>query len=133
MRNIIVGAQVSTDGVMQAPGRPTEDPTKGFNFGGRAMSFLDQAGGEEMRRTFKDFDLLLSRKTYEIFAGCWPCQGECAPHGGIAKAFNDAKEFVVSRSGELDTNWKQMDGPNLVTQGAPNSSTRCPPMTWSAR
>ena len=75
MRKIIVGAQVSIDGVMQAPGGPTEDPTKGFKFGGWAMPYFDQVGGEEIDRLFKQkFDLLLGRKTYEIFAS------ESCPH-----------------------------------------------------
>ena len=69
MRKIIVGAQVSIDGVMQAPGGPTEDPTNGFKFGGWAMPYFDQEAGEEIGRLFKNFDLLLGRKTYEIFAG----------------------------------------------------------------
>jgi len=47
MRKLIVGAQVSMDGVMQAPGGPTEDPTRGFKFGGWAMPYFDQAFGEE--------------------------------------------------------------------------------------
>jgi dihydrofolate reductase len=71
MRKIIVGAQVSMDGVMQAPGGPTEDPTKGFKFGGWAMAYfgLGREFGEELDRVFKEkFDLLLGRKTYEIFA-----------------------------------------------------------------
>jgi dihydrofolate reductase len=73
MRKIIVGAQVSMDGVMQAPGGPTEDPTKGFNFGGWAMPYFGQEFGEEINRVFNEkFDLLLGRKTYEIFAGYWP-------------------------------------------------------------
>src|SRR2546423_783647 len=60
MRKIIVGAQVSLDGVMQSPGGPTEDPTKGFKFGGWSMPYFDQAGGEEIMSLFKDkFDLLL--------------------------------------------------------------------------
>ena len=50
MRKIIVGAQVSMDGVMQAPGGPTEDPTKGFKFGGWAMPYFDQEAGEEIDR-----------------------------------------------------------------------------------
>src|SRR5712691_2635633 len=59
MRRIIVGAQVSMDGVMQAPGGPTEDPTKGFKFGGWAMPYFDQEFGEEIDRVFKEeFDLL---------------------------------------------------------------------------
>ena len=49
MRKIIVGAQVSLDGVMQAPGGPTEDPTKGFTFGGWAMPYFDHVFGEEPR------------------------------------------------------------------------------------
>jgi dihydrofolate reductase len=133
MRKIIVGAQVSIDGVMQAPGGPTEDPTKGFKFGGWAMPYFNQEFGEEIDRLFQTFDLLLGRKTYEIFAGYWPYQDEDAPHGGIAKAFNRVKKYVVSGSGEVDTGWagsvllgdiadvkclKQEDGPNLVTQGS---------------
>jgi dihydrofolate reductase len=77
MRKIIVGAQVSMDGVMQAPGGPTEDPTKGFRFGGWAMPYFDQAFGEELDRLFGGkFDLLLGRKTYEIFAAYLPYYDE---------------------------------------------------------
>ena len=133
MRKVIVGAQVSMDGVMQAPGGPTEDPTKGFKFGGWAMPYFNQEFGEEIDRLFKNFDLLLGRKTYEIFAGYWPYYDETAPAGGIAKLFKDIKKYLVSRSGEVDTSWagsvllrdiadvkrlKQEDGPNLVTQGS---------------
>ena len=134
MRKIIVGAMVSLDGVMQAPGGPSEDPTKGFKFGGWEMPYFDQQFGEELDRVFKEkFDLLLGRKTYEIFAGYWPYYKEDAPAGGVAKAFKEAKKYVVSRSGEVETSWagsvllrdiadvkrlKQEDGPNLVTQGS---------------
>ena len=133
MRKIIVGAQVSIDGVMQSPGGPTEDPTKGFRFGGWVMPYFSQEFGEEIDRVFKErFDLLLGRKTYEIFAGYWPYQEEDAA-GGIPKLFKDVKKYVVSRSGEVDTSWqgsvllrdvadvkrvKQEDGPNLITQGS---------------
>ena len=132
MRKIIVGAQVSIDGVMQAPGAPSEDPTRGFRFGGWAMPYFDPAFGEELDHVFKNFDLLLGRKTYEIFAAYWPYYDEDA-HGGIAKMFNDVRKYVVSRSGDVDTSWagsvllrdiaavkrlKQEDGPNLVTQGS---------------
>ena len=61
MRKIIVGAFVSMDGVMQAPGGPTEDPTNGFKFGGWEMPYYDQESGEELDRIFKNFDLLLGR------------------------------------------------------------------------
>jgi hypothetical protein len=63
MRKIVVGAQVSMDGVMQAPGGPREDPTKGFAFGGWAMPYVDEAFGEEIEHVFaEEFDLLLGRK-----------------------------------------------------------------------
>src|SRR5918995_556021 len=135
MRKIIVGAQVSMDGVMQAPGGRWEDPTKGFKFGGWAMPYFDEAFGEEIDRVFKgNFDLLLGRKSYEIFAAYWPYYDETDPAaGGIAKLFKEIKKYVVSRSGEVDTDWqgsvllrdiadvkrlKQEDGPSLVTQGS---------------
>src|SRR5438445_4478187 len=134
MRKIIVGAMVSMDGVMQAPGAPLEDPTKGFKFGGWEMPYFDQEFGEELDRVFKEkFDLRLARKTYKIFAAYWPYADENAPHGSIAKLFNEIKKHAVSRSGEVDTSWqgsvllrdiadvkrlKQEDGPNLVTQGS---------------
>src|SRR5215813_4823645 len=99
MRKIIVGAQVSIDGVMQAPGGPTEDPTKGFKFGGWSMPYVDQAFGEEIDHVFQNFDLLLGRKTYEIFAAYWPyhVNGEYA---SIARLFNDITKYVVSRAGD---------------------------------
>ena len=134
MRKIIVGAQVSMDGVMQAPGAPREDPTKGFKFGGWAMPYFDQTFGEEIDRVFHEkCDLLLGRKTYEIFAAYWPYYEETAPAGGIAKLFAQIRKYVVSRSGDVDTSWRgsmllrditdvkrlrDEDGPNLVTQGS---------------
>jgi dihydrofolate reductase len=134
MRKIIVGSMVSMDGVMQAPGAPTEDPTRGFKFGGWEMPYNDQEFGEELDRLFSEkFDLLLGRKTYEIFAGYWPYYHDGGSDGGIAKRFNEIKKYVVSRSGEVDTGWqgsvllrdiadvkrlKQEDGPHLVTQGS---------------
>lgn len=80
MGKIIVGAPVSMDGVMQAPAGPSGDPTKGFKFGGWVMPYFDQVFGEEVDRVFKEkCDLLLGRKTYEIFAGYWPYYDETAP------------------------------------------------------
>jgi dihydrofolate reductase len=122
------------DGVMQAPGGPTEDPTKGFKFGGWVTPYFDQEFGEEVDRVFRDkFDLLLGRKTYEIFAAHWPYYDDPAPDGGIAQLFKGIRKYVVSRSGAVDTSWqgsvllrsiddvkrlRQDDGPNLVTQGS---------------
>jgi dihydrofolate reductase len=134
MRKIIVGAMVSIDGIMQAPGGPSEDPTRGFRFGGWVWPYFDQEFGEELERTFKDkFDLLLGRKTYEIFAAYWPFYDESGPEGGIARVFNQITKYAVSRSGEVDTGWKgsvllrgvddvrrlkQENGPALLTQGS---------------
>jgi len=133
MRKITVGAFVSLDGVMQAPGGPTEDPTQGFKFGGWEMPFFAQESREELDRLFGErFDLLLGRKTYEIFAAYWPYYDQ-GPASGIAKLFNEIKKYPVSRSGDVETSWqgsvllrgiddvkrlKQEDGPNLVTQGS---------------
>lgn len=119
---------------MQAPGGPTEDPTRGFKFGGWVTPYFDQEFGEEVDRVFSDkFDLLLGRKTYEIFAAHWPYYDENAPDGGIAKLFKEIRKYVVSRSGDVDTSWqgsvllrsiddvkrlRDEDGPNLVTQGS---------------
>jgi dihydrofolate reductase len=134
MRKIIVGAQVSLDGVMQAPGARLEDTSGGFKYGGWVMPYFDEVFGEEIDRVFRDkFDLLLGRKTYEIFAAYWPYYDQGDAHGGIAKLFKEIRKYVVSRSGEVDTTWqgsmllrdiaevkrlRQEDGPNLVTQGS---------------
>ena len=133
MRRIIVGAQVSIDGVMQAPGGPQEDPTKGFRSGGWAMPHVDDVAGAEILRLFRRFDLLLGRKTYEIFAGYWPYSKDNGAPEDIAGPFDAATKHVVSRSGEVDLGWansvllrgiadvkklKKGDGPDLVTQGS---------------
>lgn len=134
MRKIIVGAMISLDGVMQAPGAATEDPTQGFRFGGWQMPYFAQESGEELQHLFSEkFDLLLGRKTYEIFAAYWPYYDENSPHGHIAKLFNGIRKYAVSRSGDVDTGWqgsillrdiaevrrlREEDGPNLVTQGS---------------
>jgi dihydrofolate reductase len=134
MRKIIVGAQVSIDGVMQAPGGPWEDPTNGFKYGGWVMPYFDQVFGEEIDRVLTtECDLLLGRKTYEIFAAYWPYYDEHDAHGGIAKLFKRIKKYVVSRSGDVDTSWqgtvllrsiddvkrlREENGPDLVTQGS---------------
>ena len=136
MRKIIVGARVSMDGVMQAPSGPIEDADKGFKFGGWSRPYQDQDCGEEFDRLFltEKYDLLLGRKTYEIFARYWPYQvWEDAPNRGIPKVFNEINKYVVSRSGRVDTSWQSSlllrdiadvkrlrdeDGPNLLTQGS---------------
>ena len=95
MRTIIAITQVSLDGVMQAPGGPEEDPSHGFVHGGWAMPFVDEAAGEVIGEIMnRDFDLLLGRRTYEIFAGYWPHHVDNA----IGTAFDKATKFVVTRS-----------------------------------
>jgi dihydrofolate reductase len=95
MRNIIAITQVTLDGVMQAPGGPGEDPSNGFTHGGWAMPFVDDAAGRVIDEIIAgEFDMLLGRRTYQIFAGYWPNQGDHR----IAKAFNKATKYVVTRS-----------------------------------
>jgi dihydrofolate reductase len=94
MRKIITITHVSLDGVMQAPGGPKEDPSQGFKHGGWAMLFPDDDQGEAIGELMsRKFDMLLGRRTYDIFAGYWPHHGD----NFIGKAFNAAKKHVVSR------------------------------------
>src|SRR5205809_105389 len=109
MRKIVVGARVSLDGVLQAPSGPSEDPSEGFTLGGWSRPYQDRDCGEEFDRLFfgEEFDLLLGRKTYEIFAAYWPNQvWDDAPNGGLPKLFKEIKKYVVSRSGGVDTSWQ---------------------------
>lgn len=133
MRKVIIGAFVSLDGVMQAPGGPHEDPTMGFNYGGWVAPLVDDVFGEEVGKMFSEpFDLLLGRKTYEIFAAHWP-HAEGGTDDFIARTFNSVTKYVATRKG-LDLTWKgslalgdaasdvarlkQGDGPALLTQGS---------------
>jgi dihydrofolate reductase len=76
MRKLTGGVFQSLDGVMQAPGGPPEDPTNGFELGGWSATFWDEKMGNAMGGIFNaPFDLLLGRKTYEIFAAHWPYVG----------------------------------------------------------
>ena len=94
MRKIIAITQVSVDGVMQAPGGPEEDPSNGFTHGGWAMPFRSDAGKRVVDETIAgEFDMLLGRRTYQIFTAYWPHQGD----NPIAKAFNKATKYVVTR------------------------------------
>jgi dihydrofolate reductase len=102
MRKLIAITHVTLDGVMQGPGGPEEDPSNGFTRGGWAMPFFDQAGREAVNETIAgEFDMLLGRRTYQIFAGYWPDHDD----DPIGKAFNKATKYVVTRSlQQLD--WK---------------------------
>jgi dihydrofolate reductase len=95
-RRIIGGAFVSLDGVVQAPGGPEEDTTGGFAHGGWMKPVFDEAVGHQVETLFaNDFDLLLGRRTYEIFAAYWPFMPADDP---IAAKFAKAKKYVLTRS-----------------------------------
>ncbi len=79
MRKLIVGAMVSMDGVMQAPGGPTEDPTKGFKFGGWEMPYFDQAFGEELDRLFTSRSTRFRAQARSIRAGRAQCSCATSP------------------------------------------------------
>lgn len=93
MRKIIVLSFITLDGVMQAPGGPDEDTSGGFEYGGWVAPYFneaDKSAGEFMEKQLKPADLLLGRKTYEIFASYWPTHGEIWP--GV----NDVTKYVMS-------------------------------------
>ena len=114
MRKLIAITQVTLDGVMQSPGGPEEDPRHGFTHGGWAMPFLDDVGYEAVCETIAgDFDMLLGRRTYEIFASHWPNQRD----NPIGKAFNKATKYVVTRSlDRLDWENSQHIGGDVVDE-----------------
>lgn len=96
MRRLIATTMVSLDGVMQAPGGPEEDPTGGFAFGGWSFAFWDDAPDRDMRGLDgKDRELVLGRRTYEIFEAYWPYQAADSP---IAQTLNAARKHVASRT-----------------------------------
>jgi dihydrofolate reductase len=95
MRKVIVSTFMSLDGVMQAPGGPTEDPTKGFTLGGWTANYWDESMNATMGQLMsKPFDLLLGRKTYEIFAAHWPFAGD----NPVTNLFNKATKYVATRT-----------------------------------
>jgi dihydrofolate reductase len=133
MRRIVVATFISLDGVMQAPGGPQEDPAGGFSFGGWTAPHFDAALGGAMGEIFgRPFDLLLGRKTYDIFAAHWPFVTD--PNDPIAPMFNGITKYVASRT-RRTLDWqnsrllgddvvgalkalKAGDGPDLLVQGS---------------
>jgi hypothetical protein len=92
MRKLIVSTFMTLDGVMQAPGAPEEDRDGGFEHGGWAFGYWDEVVDETMHASMtRPFDLLLGRRTYEIFAAHWPHSEEPA-----AAPLNDATKYVAS-------------------------------------
>jgi dihydrofolate reductase len=133
MRKLIVAAFISLDGVVQAPGGPEEDTCGEFCFGGWIVPYADAASGEAVKDLFSQpFELLLSRRTYDIFAAYWPLKE--AGSNSIADLFNSVPKHVAThRRDTLD--WhnshalkgtvadavralKAQDGACLLTQGS---------------
>ena len=92
MRKIIVLSMITLDGVMQAPGAPEEDTSGGFKYGGWVAPYFDEVYGKVMEKQMEPADLLLGRKTFEIFANYWPQHADAWP--GI----NDVTKYVMSRT-----------------------------------
>lgn len=96
MRKLIASTMLSLDGILQAPGGPEEDPTGGFAFGGWTFPYWDEESSRNMNGLDgKDRELLLGRRTYEIFEAYWPYQPDDNP---IAKTFNATRKHVASRT-----------------------------------
>jgi dihydrofolate reductase len=98
MRKIIVLSFITLDGVMQAPGRPDEDTSDGFKYGGWTAPYFteaDEAAGEFMQKYIEPADLLLGRKTFEFFASYWP------EHADFWPGINDVTKYVLSNT--MDT------------------------------
>jgi len=133
LRNLVVLSFVTLDGVMQAPGGPKEDTSGNFKYGGWTAGYWDDFMGKVMAiQMGKSFDLLLGRKTYEIFADYWP-HATIEP---LADKLNEAKKYVVSTTlTRLDwnnstlitgdivdgvQNLKKQDGPEIQVHGSSN-------------
>jgi dihydrofolate reductase len=133
MRKIIVNTFLSLDGVMQAPGGPGEDPSGGFELEGWSVNYWDAMMGQRMTEIMGNpFDLLIGRKTYDIFAAYWPHASEEQGAGPL----NRATKYVVTRTLER-ADWgpsqlikgdvvpqiqrlKEQDGPELQVHGSSN-------------
>lgn len=142
MRKVVACAFLSLDGVMQAPGGPDEDRDGGFSFGGWTVPLFDEELGGAISELYgQPFDLLLGRKTYEIFAAHWPTVGARGQEMGmdpgeiaLARAINGAVKYVATRSltslhwensqilvgdvAERVRELKQGEGPMLLLQGS---------------
>jgi len=136
MRQIKIIEHISLDGVVQAPGGPEEDTSDGFKYGGWSMPLSDPEGRAAIVAAHgDDFDLLLGRRTYDIWSGYWPK----APSSPMADSINAATKYVATHRPESLV-WglveslgadivegvqriKAMDGPHLIVWG---SSTLTP-------
>src|SRR5689334_8647962 len=104
MRKIVVLTFISLDGVMQAPGGPDEDTSGGFKYGGWTFPYFDELSGKIMGEQMSmPFDLLLGRKTYDIFAAYWPKQSNDNP---VTEPFNKATKYVASHQ-PIELTWEK--------------------------
>lgn len=92
MRKIIVLSMITLDGVMQAPGGPEEDTSGGFEYGGWVTPYFDETYSDLMEKQLKSADLLLGRKTFEIFAGYWP------EHHNEWPGINEVTKYVLTNT-----------------------------------
>jgi len=133
MRKLVVLSFITLDGVMQAPGGPEEDPTGGFKHGGWVAGYFDDFLGKVMvEQMSQPFDLLLGRKTYEIFAAHWPYVK--TKEDPIAAGINNARKYVASKT-MVKLDWtnselikgdvakevkklKEQDGPEIQVHGS---------------
>ena len=131
MRKIIVSTFLTMDGVLQAPGGPYEDQSNDFKWGGWSFHYWDDLMNQIMGQIMADpFDLLLGRRTYEIFAAYWPYQ----KGGPITEKFNGIQKYVVAHQ-PIELTWqnsmlitgdvteelkklKEQDGPDLLVNGS---------------
>lgn len=134
MRKIITTTFITLDGVMQAPGGPDEDTSSDFKYGGWQFGekYMDEVTSKIFNEFFTTpFELLLGRRTYEIFASYWPNHPEIEL---VAKPFNNTKKYVVSHN-PFELSWnnsqlvtgdvvaeiqtlKDLDGPDLWVWGS---------------
>jgi dihydrofolate reductase len=126
MRKIVVSSFMTLDGVIQAPGSPIEDPADGFEYGGWAAPYDDEVADQFMKRQMEPADLLLGRKTFDIFASYWP------HHAAQWPGINEVTKYVLSstmRSSEWENSvflkcledieeLKNTEGTDLVVWGS---------------
>jgi dihydrofolate reductase len=106
MRKIIIQEFITLDGVMQAPGGPDEDTSSGFKYGGWTAPYFAEADHEAdtfMAKWMESTDILLGRKTFDIFAAYWP------EHADMWPGINDVTKYVMTKTGTAnETNWKNV-------------------------
>ena len=135
MRKLIVSEHISLDGIIQGPGGPDEDPSGDFSLGGWTVPYADKEIGQTVQdQISQPFELLLGRRTYDIWAAYWPHVPANSPGRGIADLFNSVPKHVATHHPDT-LDWqnshalnghpcaeiralKGKDGGNLLTWGS---------------